>query len=51
MKKLVFIPKIDNDDKDYLELIKVIEDNYFCQAATMLNDLIELKTKGKQQKL
>lgn len=45
-----YAEKILFDDKDYLELIKVIEDNYYCQATTMLNDLIEQKTKGKTAK-
>lgn len=45
-----YAKKILFDDKDYIELIKVIEENYYCQATTMLHDLIELKTKGKTAK-
>lgn len=38
------------DDKDFVELIKVLEDSYYCQATTALNQLLDNKLKGKTAK-
>ena len=38
------------DDKDYNELCIVLEDNYYCQSVTMIQDVITAKTKGKSVK-
>ena len=45
-----FVKSILFDDKDYLELIEVLDDNYYCQATTLLNQLLETKIKGKSGK-
>lgn len=42
--------KILFDDKDYNELLEVLEGNYYCQALTMVQDIVEAKTKGKSVK-
>lgn len=39
-----------SDDKDYKELIDVLDDNYYCQALTALKDFCEVKLKGKTAK-
>lgn len=38
------------DDKDYKELLEVLEDNYYCQALTALKDFCDVKLKGKTAK-
>lgn len=38
------------DDKEYKELVEVLEDNYYCQALTTLKDFCEVKLKGKTAK-
>lgn len=38
------------DDKEYKELMEVLEDNYYCQALTTLKDFCEVKLKGKTAK-
>lgn len=38
------------DDKDYKELLEVLEDNYYCQALTALKDFCNVKLKGKTSK-
>lgn len=39
-----------SDDKDYKELMDVLDDNYYCQALTALKDFCEVKLKGKTAK-
>lgn len=43
-KKADFILK---DDKDYLELIEVLKDSYYCQATTMIDDLLIKRLESK----
>lgn len=38
------------DDKDYKELMDVLDDNYYCQALTALKYFCEVKLKGKTAK-
>ena len=49
-KQKEYADKILFDDKDYLELLTVLEDNYYCQALTMLHDMVARKTKGTSVK-
>lgn len=38
------------DDKDYQELLIAIDSIYYCQAETMLRDVVDAKLKGKTAK-
>lgn len=38
------------DDKDYQELCIALDNIYYCQAETMLRDVVESKLKGKTAK-
>ncbi len=45
-----YADKILFDDKEFNELCIVLEDNYYCQAISMIEDVITSKTKGKSMK-
>ncbi len=45
-----YADKILFDDKDYMELVDTLQDNYYCQAYDLLKQLLEGKTKGKSAK-
>lgn len=45
-----YADKILFDDKAYIEILDILEDNYYCQALTMLKDIVYAKTKGSNVK-